>query len=352
MLALLLSVLAVSENAQALRYKPKQDETLDHIARIHYGKSKKKIYIIPTNRISDPAKIQKRKSLWIPTVWKYRVKRGDGLSKIAKKFLKNTQRADFLMWLNHIDNPKNIKAGTLITMPFIIRHRVQEGQNMVDLAKRYYFRSKPAGLLRKFNAKRTNALKPGEIILVPIYDPEAATEKVRQRLKHFKEVEAKAAEEAIKRAKRMAEERAKERLEKKNRDHAIASTIGGPDPLPLPATNMDSASLLEKNKPGLPKTSSPKDKSLVQQAYKLFRDGEYELARANLSRVLESGNLAKPDEAEAREILAYCLVALGKVKEAEHEFVRLLMVSPDRTLDPVTTSPKVMEVFNKAKGNK
>ena len=38
--------------------------------------------------------------------------------------------------------------------------------------------------------------------------------------------------------------------------------------------------------------------------------------------------------------------------EAEHEFVRLLMIAPERTLDPITTSPKVLEAFHKAKGNR
>ena len=48
--------------------------------------------------------------------------------------------------------------------------------------------------------------------------------------------------------------------------------------------------------------------------------------------------------------MAFCLVALERPKDAEHEFVRLLMVNPKHTLDPITTSPKIMEVFQRAKG--
>ena len=82
--------------------------------------------------------------------------------------------------------------------------------------------------------------------------------------------------------------------------------------------------------------------------FRLYRDGEYALARANLERALERNLLSSTHEARAREIMAFCLVAMERPKDAEHEFVRLLMVDPKRTLDPVTTSPKIMEVFQRA----
>ncbi len=350
-------LLGLPSTALALRYKPKQDETLSHIAMIHYGASKKYIYLTTVNNITDPAKLSRRKSLWIPTVWKYKIKRGDDLAKLARKYLKDAKRAEFLMWFNKIENPKDIKAGTTITIPFLIRHRVQEGQNMVDLARRYYFKSKPTGLLRKFNDKRSNALKPGEIILIPIYDPEAATDKVKQRLKRNQEREARAAREARERAKRLAAAKARERIVKEARqagkDKGQPDGGKAPTDKPDPAREDPTAVLDDpKLEPLTPAASPPADVKLVQQAFELYRDGEYELARANLVRVLEEGRLTKADESQAREVLANCLVAMDQIKEAEHEFVRLLMVAPDLTLDPVTTSPKVLEVFRRARGSR
>ena len=349
-------LLLAAPAADALRYRPKPDETLAQIARVHYGSAKKKIYLMPTNGITDPAQIGKRKRLWVPTVWRYRIKRGDSLTRLARKFLKDSSRAEFLMWLNRIEDPKDLEVGRLITMPFLIRHRVQEGQNMVDLAKRYYFRAKPAGLLRKFNQKRTNVLKPGEIILIPIYDPEAAVDKVKQRVQLHEERLAKAAEEARERAKRMAAAKAK------NGDKPPAGDAPAdpqpdkapPDASPDAGPTDDPTAVLDDpaSKPAARTSSDPSDQKLVREAFELYRDGEYELARANLVRALERDKLSTPDETEAREVLAHCLVALERPTEAEHEFVRLLMIAPDRTLDPITTSPKVLEVFRKAKGNK
>ncbi len=356
---LLLLVLLAPE-AAALRYKPQPDESLGHISRIHYGTAKKKIYLMAANRITDPAQVAKRRTLWIPTVWKYRLRRGDDLARLARKYLKAPKRADFLMWLNQIENPRDLDVGSLITIPFLLRHRVQEGQTMVAVARRYYFKAKLAGLLRKFNDKRTNALEPGEIILVPIYDPEITTAKVKERIGRYRQQVAKAAREARERAKRRAAARAQERTaedaepaageqpdapDASDEAEQVAAAVTGDAEADGDAAQPDAAA--EE-----PADSPPAQAELVEQAYGLYRDGEYELSRANLRRALESDKLSRDDEAEAREVLAHCLVALGKVKQAEHEFVRLLMIAPDRTLDPVTTSPKVLEVFRRARGSR
>ena len=154
---LLLAILLVKP-AYALKYKPKKDETLSHVALIHYGDPKKWVYITAANFIADPNKIPRNRPLWVPTVWRYRIKKGDSLARLANKYLKDSKRSDFLKWLNKIKNPRDLEPGKLIRMPFLLRHRVQQGQSMVEVAKRYYFRSKETGLLRKFNGKRPHHL--------------------------------------------------------------------------------------------------------------------------------------------------------------------------------------------------
>jgi len=330
--------------AFALKYKPKTEETLSHVALIHYGDPKKYIYLVAANRIADPDRYPKGKTLWVPTVWKYRLKKGDNLSRVASKYLKDKNRAEFLAWLNRISKPKDLKAGALITIPFLLKHRVQQGQSMVDVSRRYYFRTKPTSLLRKFNNKRTNALKPGEIILVPIFDSEASYDKVKERVKNYEDRRSKAAKEARNRAmdKPVTDSSTKHPKDDKK------------DPTDSKTTSTDStAKILSAEPEGKDKKTTPaEDSALIQEAFEFYRDGEYDLAQASLLRVLEKGRVSRADEAEAREILAFCLVAKDRTKEAEHEFVRLLMVSPDRTLDPITTSPKIMEVFKRAKGTR
>lgn len=315
--------------AHALKYKPKKDETLSHVALIHYGDPKKWVYITAANFIAEPNKVPRGRPLWVPTVWKYRIKKGDSLSRLAAKHLKDSKRADFLMWLNKIKNPRDLEPGKLITMPFLLRHRTQQGQSMVDVAKHYYFRSKETGLLRKFNDKRTNVLKPGEVVFVPVFDPDAAYDQVKERVIRYQERGAKIAQAAKDIAKKAISE-------------------NGTPPPDTPAT--DAAARILESDAEDDKQTPPEDLALIEKADELYRDGEYARAQANLRRALEGNLLAPSHEARAREIMAFCLVALERPKDAEHEFVRLLMVDPKRTLDPVTTSPKIMEVFQRAKG--
>jgi LysM repeat protein len=318
-----------ARQAQALKYKPKPEETLSHISLIHYGDPKKFIYIAAANFIADPDKVPRGKALWVPTVWRYRLKKGDSLSRLATKYLKDSKRSDFLKWLNKIKNPRDLELGTLITMPFLLRHRVQQGQSMVDVAKRYYFRSKETGLLRKFNSKRTNVLRPGEIVFVPIFDKATAFDKVKERIKRNQEREAKITEEAKKIVKK-----------------AIAENGSGTSD--TPAT--DAATRILESDARDDKKTPPEDLALIEKADELYRDGEYARAQANLARALEHNLLSLAHEAQAREIMAFCLMALDRPQDAEHEFVRLLMVDPKRTLDPITTSPKIMKAFQRAKG--
>ena len=315
-----------ARQALAVKYKPKPEETLSHISLIHYGDPKKFVYIAAANFIADPDKVPRGNALWVPTVWRYRLKKGDSLSKLATKYLKDSKRADFLKWLNKIKKPRDLNPGDLITIPFLLRHRAQQGQSMVDVAKRYYFRTKETGLLRRFNGKRTNVLKPGEIVLVPVFDDQAAFDKVKERMKRSQEREAKVADEALEIAKK-----------------AIAN--GGET---TTGTTTDAATRILESDSADDKQTPPEDLALIRKADELYRDGEYALAQANLARALEKNMLSSAHEAQAREIMAFCLVAMERPKDAEHEFVRLLMVDPKRILDPVTTSPKIMEVFKRA----
>jgi hypothetical protein len=128
LLSLIVLVGLLVKPAYALKYKPKPEETLSHVALIHYGDPKKYVYIAAANFILDPDKVPKGKSLWVPTVWRYRLKKGDSLAKLANKYLKDSKRADFLKWLNKIKNPRDLEAGALIRIPFLLRHRAQQGQ--------------------------------------------------------------------------------------------------------------------------------------------------------------------------------------------------------------------------------
>ncbi len=340
----MLPLLLLPVGAAALNYKPQPEESLSRVAQMHYGDARKVVYLQAANGLGDGENIPRGQTLWVPTVWKYRLKKGEDLAQIAGRYLKDPKRADFLQWLNRIGDPKDIKPGTEILIPFLLNHRAPTTQSLADISRRYYFNTRQAPLLKKFNARKTDTLKAGEVVQVPIYDPEAAFEKVSERVKVFKEQEEKAAKAALKLAAK-------------------------PGPAPAPPETPPSPA--ERPQPGAPEGDpndgseppgeepdtanakpAPEDNKPLDEATELYLAGDFELAAANLSQLLEQKPLPREVEGRARELLASCLVALDRPGEAEHEFVRLLMIDPERTLDAKTTSPKILEVFRRARGRR
>jgi LysM repeat protein len=292
--------LLIAQTASAMKYKTRPNESLFSVARLHYGDQKKVIYLMAANGITNPDKFDHERTLWVPTVWRYAIKRGEDLAQIAARHLKDPKRADFLLWLNHIANPLDIKPQTMLTMPFLLPHRVLPGQSLVDITRQYYFSVKEIALVRKFNNKHNDALNPGETLDIPIFDPEASVDKVRERLKHYQ-------------------------------DETVVPTA-----TPVASTTAP------------PKAASRSLPDQIKDARDLFDDGEYELAQTAVMRLLEQ-KLSANEELQTREVLAFCLAAQDRYSDAEHEFVHLLLIAPEYTLDPISASPKIQEILQRAR---
>jgi LysM repeat protein len=296
----LLVALLVGTTAQAAKYKLRPNESLSSVAKLHYGDPKKVIYLLAANKIANPDAFDREQPLWVPTVWQYALKRGEDLAQISARFLKDPKRAEFLQWLNHIANPSDIKPGTTVTMPFVLAHRVLPNQSWADICRKYYFGVKEIAVVRKFNNKQGEALAAGETLEIPIFDPEASAEKVRDRLKRFQ---------------------------------AEAAATQAP---PAPALSAS------------PKPASPTPSDQLSDLHDLFENGEYQLTMTALNRLLGQP-LAVQEEVQVRELLAFCLAAQDHYQDAEQEFVHLLLLAPGHTLDPVTVSPKILEIFQRAR---
>jgi len=86
------------------------------------------------------------------------------------------------------------------------------------------------------------------------------------------------------------------------------------------------------------------ERSPVPYLDSLYKIGDYE-------RIIREGEelLAQETKREAKveilRLLAFSSVALTRREEAESYFLHLLYLSPKFSLDPLNTSPKIMEVF-------
>jgi hypothetical protein len=292
--------LLVGHTARAVKYKTRPNESLSSIAKLHYGDPKKVIYLMAANGIANPDNLERDRVVWVPTVWQYALKRGEDLAQVSARYLKDPKRAEFLIWLNHIANPSDIKPGTILTMPFVLAHHVLPNQSWVDISRQYYFGTKAIAVVRKFNNKQGDALTPGETLEIPIVDPEASTDRVRERLKRYQE-EAAAPPAAL----------------------VTAATAS-------------------------PKVATRTLSDQISNLRDLFEDGEYELATTALTRLLGQ-KLAADEEVCVRELLAFCLAAQDRYQDAEQEFVHVLLLAPEHTLDPIAISPKIREIFQRAR---
>ncbi len=304
----LLVVLFVGHTALAVKYKTRPNESLSAVAKLHYGDSKKVIYLMAANGIANPDNLERERVVWVPTVWQYALKRGEDLAQVSARYLKDPKRADFLIWINHIANLSDIKPGTVLTMPFVLAHHVLPNQSWADISRQYYFGVKGIATIRKFNNKQGEVLTPGETLEIPIFDPEASTDKVRERLKRFQ------AEAPV----------------------SPAAPAAAPAVAPAAAVTA----------PPKPATRTLSDQ--INDLRDLFEDGEYELAKTALTRLLGQKPTAQ-EEVQARELLAFCLAAQDRYQDAEQEFAHLLLLAPEHTLDPITTSPKIREIFQRAR---
>jgi tetratricopeptide (TPR) repeat protein len=91
--------------------------------------------------------------------------------------------------------------------------------------------------------------------------------------------------------------------------------------------------------------------TMLGRAKTFYYNGEYEYAireLENAMRYLEQ--LKYTDQVEAYKYLAFSYVAFGNRDKAKEQFKKALHLNPDLELDPATVSPKIIKVFEEAKG--
>jgi hypothetical protein len=89
--------------------------------------------------------------------------------------------------------------------------------------------------------------------------------------------------------------------------------------------------------------------SVLQMANKLYDDGDYVSAELEARRAMEFAMGNDTVRIEFERIIAFSLVAQEKDNSAIEHFIQLLTIDKNYTLDPALTSPKILDVFERAK---
>jgi len=298
-LALVLALLVPAESfAGELKHRVGRGDSLDKVAKHFYGAAWKSVYLAARNSTSNNA-LRAGQQLVVPASWSYKVRAGDSLGELAKKYLGGQHRYTAMMRFNGIRKAADLAVGTTLLMPFHLTHIVQKGESYSAISRHYYRSTKLATVLREYNSGA--ALNPADKVTVPIFDRNS--------------------------------------LEARGKGTLPRAAVRKPKP-PAPAAKPSAAS----SRPTRTAPAGGDTSARVRVALARYRQGEFEEACAELDRLLNTS--LRPDmRLSVIQHLGYCGVALDDEDAAEDYFRKWLELEPGAKLDKSTTSPKIRQIF-------
>ena len=97
---------------------------------------------------------------------------GDSLETLAKTHLGDKRRSDFLAQFNQLNKDASIAAGQMIRIPMRVTYRAARETSLKDVSLSLFATAKKAKFLKRYNFLKSEKLKPGQSIVVPILDVE------------------------------------------------------------------------------------------------------------------------------------------------------------------------------------
>ena len=290
--ALIAGILSIPLSSRAWIHMAKAGETLEQLSVRYYGTPDKTAAIRAANGFVHPdtGRLTEGEPVEIPEVLHVRVQESDTWSSLAASFLSSPSRAAFLADLNGYKEEQTPPAGTIIRIPFHLRHIFATDETVKSITALYYKKSKSPDWLLRYNAGTKKKYGRGDVIIVPLWDL-VFTDEEQARVDAFR----------AQRYTRLDEER-----------QAAAREV-------------------------------------IASLKKDFDSGRYVEMVAKASRLLGYGRLTVPQEIGVQNYLAYAYVALDAQALALEAFKQALALQPDMELSPITASPKILEVFKKAK---
>ena len=310
-LALFALLLVTSGVVQAEEFTHviRNGDTLSQIAKHYYGASWKSSYITCRNELDEKETPDEGRRIILPTSWIYTVRRGDSVGKIAKRFLGDIVRHKAIMAFNKLRNPYDLKVGAELIMPYHMRCLIQPGDTLHIIARRYYRQYAKIGavVIKDYN-KNQGELKPGRKLTIPIFDPMSL------------------------------------KLKEKG-----LPPIGNQT-----ETNEDKPSggswLFGDNKESNKKPKKS-DRLAIQRSYNIavknYENGDFHVACDSFEELLVE-DLIEKEKARVMMYLGFCSIAFNDTDDALDYFQQWLRLQPDAKLDPITTSPKILMIFEEA----
>jgi hypothetical protein len=280
-------------------------DTPERIAAEYYGNRALEYYIREVNQIARGAKLKRGRRLQVPTAFRVKLKKNQTLEVVAKRYLGDARRAPFLAEWSGINPGDKPAEGAELLVPFQFIYRPSTPQTLTTIAKSFYNDTSQARMLAGYNFRKEPQVARGEKIIVPL--PHLRVRSVY--LPQPSPGQARSAPQG-----RQVMEEASER-ESQRREAELANRVA----------------------------------ERLRLAEKAYRDGSYDEVPAQLVKLLAEEDPSEAQLISIHRLLGFAYVALGTESVAVKEFQEVLERDPNATLDPVTVSPKILRVFERAR---
>lgn len=280
--------------ARAFPHIVKARETLAQIAERLYGRVEMEQILVAANTLSAGAGISivPGMRLEVPAVSHYRVTAGDTWPLLAERLLGNAERSDVLALANDSMPWLNPADGMEILVPYNLRYVAEQGDSTLTLAYRFLGERDKAWMLDRYNGRKGEAIRRGDVLLIPLTNlpltPEGKTE---------------------------------------------AANAGA---------------MVRSEGLGRAREAQRKAESELPQLASDVQKGRYVDAVARGSKLLGYGDLSRPQLAAIHRQLTEAYVALDATGLAETACAAWRDADPAAKIDPVELSPKIVRVCTAA----
>jgi LysM repeat protein len=281
-------VVLLQAPAHAFPHVVQRGETLASIAEKIYGRIQYERILVHANSLDacGGTAITTGMLLEVPAVGHRRVHAGETWQGLAKEMLGDERRADGLAQANHGKPWQPPEDGAEVLVPYNLRYVVQKEETVPSIASKFSADNQFAWTLDRYNQVGGHLLRRGDVVLVPLTD--------------LPLTEAGKTEAALAQAAVRSEGAGAAREAQRKATAELPALIGE------------------------------------------VRGGHYVDAVARGTRLLNIGELTRPQKADIHHALTEALVALDAPGLAAASCQEWLAADPQASLDPTMTSPKIL----------
>lgn len=291
--ALIAATAALAQDARAHVHIARTGETLDQLAARYYGKVELSMVLRAANGFVHPddGRVLEGERVEIPESGLHEVAAGETWSSLAERYLGSSRRGRFLAEFNDRSLDDVPAAGTIVDVPYQLLYILAPGESLRTVSRMFLGQGRNSEWLRDYNLSRKKKYGRGDALLVPLAHLAIQPEE-RQRIADLSPRTSRAAPD----------------LDAQREAAARVMALRG-----------------------------------------IYDEGRYVEVVAEGQSLLGGGLLTVPQQVGVNKYVAFACVALGEREQALLAFVAALALQPAMELSPITTSPKILEVFRAAR---